>query len=170
MSTNMSPGPQQPPRSSQGEPPVARPAGRPPQRHRLQLWQWVYIGAGAVILVAIIVTALNRETQPPAAASNTGPKQWATVEHFTGSQSMQTYIFHVAAGNRIAWIATPTSSTNSFTVSMSKSDGSVSTQVARAANISNAISQTYTVHGDYEVYLTIAAEATSYDISVQASK
>jgi hypothetical protein len=149
---------------------VARPANQLPQPHRgLELWQWVYIGAGVVILVAILVTVFTRPPQPTAAA-NTAPKQWVTFQHFTGSQSMQTYAFHVAKGNRILWIATPTSSTNSITITMSTSNGSVTTQVSKAADISGIVSETYTVHGDYDVYLTIAAEAINYDIKVQANQ
>lgn len=170
MSTNLPPASPQPPPSWQGEPPVARPANQPPQPHRgLELWQWVYIGAGVVILVAILVTVFTRPPQPTPAA-NTAPKQWVTFQHFTGSQSMQTYAFHVAKGNRILWIATPTNSTNSITITMSTSNALVTTQVSKAADISGIISETYTVHGDYDVYLTIAAEAINYDIKVQANQ
>lgn len=130
----------------------------------------MYIGAGAVILLAIIVTTFYRGAQPTPAASSTAAKQWVTIQHFTGSQNMQTYAFHVAKGNRILWIATPTSPTNTFTVAMSTSDASVTTQVAKAANISSVVSQTYTVHGDYDVFLTISAAAVTYDIRVQASQ
>lgn len=170
MSTNLPPASPQLPPGSQGQPSVARPANQHLQsHHRLELWQWVYIGAGVVILVAILVTVFTRPPQPTP-ATNTAPKQWVTFQHFTGSQSMQTYAFHVAKGNRILWIATPTSSTNSITITMSTSNGSVTTQVAKAADISSIISQTYTVHGDYDVYLTIAAEAINYDIKVQANQ
>lgn len=175
------PGPQPPLLAPSQVPPS------PPKRPRLKKWQWALIGIGAVLLLGIIAAIANggsqstptnpasttapsqATTKPVAPTATSVPKQWVTVQHFTGSQNSQTATFHVADGNRIVWTATPTNTTaNIFSIEMYTSDGSYAALIANTGNLTKVDTSTYTVHGNSDVYLKISTLYVRYDISVQA--
>lgn len=184
MSVNQAP-PQQPP--------TITPQGPTPplfKRRRIKAWQWVLIGVGVLVVLGIVGSMVNSRSTPststnPTAASHPTtapaptatkvpatatavPKQWVTVQHFTGTQNTQTPTFHLADGDRIVWTATPTDTTaNAFSIELYSSDGSLMDLVANTANLTKAETSTYNVHGSSDVYLKISPLYVSYDITVQ---
>lgn len=148
----------------------------------------IAVGAGALVAVCACCTlgvaALSNAgsnsgptgTSAPTATSAPGippatpkPKTWVTVQHWSGSQNLQTPTFHVSDGDRIVWVDTPTDTTaNIFSVELdAAADGSPIDLVANTANDASRQTSTYTVHGDNDVYLKVTALSVRYDITVQ---
>ena len=141
----------------------------------------IAVGAGVLIAVcaccALGVAAVSNSgtSAPTATSAPTLPtitakaKTWVTVQHWSGSQNLQTATFHVSDGDRIIWVDTPTDTTaNIFSVELdAAADGSPIDLVANTANDASRQSSTYTVHGDNDVYLKVTALSVQYDITVQ---
>lgn len=114
-------------------------------------------------------TSATNTPAPPTATAK--PKAWVTVQHFSGSQNMQTPTFHLPDGSRIVWKATPTdTNANILSIELDQTDGTPIDLVANTANMSSPQSSTYNVHGDNDVYLKITTDSVNYDVQVQEYK
>ena len=150
----------------------------------------IAVGAGTLIAVCAccalgIAAVSNSGTSAPtgnSAPTATGapglptatpkPKTWVTVQHWSGSQNLQTPTFHVSDGDRIVWVDTPTdTSANLFSVELdAAADGSPIDLVANTANDASRQTSIYTVHGNADVYLKVTALSVQYDITVQEQR
>lgn len=114
------------------------------------------------------VTQAPQATHVPTATPK--PKQWHTVQHFTGNQNQQSETFHISSDQwRIVWsdkLNDAGGGSGLFNATLYTSDNQIVDLVANVANQSSGA--TYNAHvgpGDY--YIKIEALYTDYDVQVQ---
>lgn len=106
-------------------------------------------------------------TATPRPTATPKPKQWVTVQHWSGSSNSQTPTFHLPDGSRIVWSYQATDQASLISVELDDAtDNTPIDLIVNDANMDHS-SGTYNVHGDYQAYLKIQADSVNYDVQVQ---